>query len=69
MHLSEIEKERKEKDHQMRYGYQTTRNNRFPHSAPTADERQYLFKDNENRHSLEMEPEKIPQNNYGPGAP
>jgi hypothetical protein len=64
MHISEVEKSRMEKDHQMRYGYADHRNSRFPHQNEV-NESNYIFKDMENKHAKE----EIPQNNYGPGAP
>lgn len=64
MHISEVEKMRMEKEHQMRNGYQRMENRQFPHDKQDM-ESTYVFKDTENKHAVEQ----IPQNNYGPGAP
>lgn len=56
MHISEVEKARMEKEHQMRNGYQVQDNNRFPHSMPI-NEHQHVFKDTENKHARESQPE------------
>lgn len=69
MHISEVEKARMEKDHQMRNGYADHRNARFPHQQNEVYERQYNFRDTENKHAKEFPPEELTQNNYGPGAP
>lgn len=65
MHISEVEKHRMEKEHEMRNGYHvSTNSNQFPHRNEVS-ERQYLYKDMENKHAQE----EIPQSHYGPGAP
>lgn len=73
MHISDVEKARMEKDHQMRHGYHVMHNKVFPHHTNDVNEKQYIAKDTENKHAAEMQPsgssEAIPQNNYGPGAP
>lgn len=53
MHISEIEKARLEKDHQMRYGYQIQNKNNFPHNNDV-NESQYIHKDMENKHAREI---------------
>jgi hypothetical protein len=55
MHISDVEKARMEKDHQMRNGYQVQNNNRFPHSM-SINEHQYVNKDTENKHARESQP-------------
>ncbi len=50
MHISEVEKARLEKDHQMKNGYQIHDNKRFPHNAEVS-EHQNVFKDNDNKHA------------------
>lgn len=64
MHISEVEKYRRERDHQMRHGHL---------SAKDRDEVAYHRfggdKFDKNYHSPMEDHEEIPQNNYGPGAP
>lgn len=56
MHISEVEKARLEKEHQMRNGYQVQNNAQYPHTAPIS-EHQYVNKDMENKHARESQPE------------
>lgn len=56
MHISEVEKARLEKDHQMRHGYAVNDNNRFPHNLEV-NEHMYVHKDTENKHARESKPE------------
>jgi len=58
MHISEVEKARLEKEHQMKHGYQMHNNNRFPHRTEV-HEHQYLHKDTENKHARETTPEDM----------
>ena len=55
MHISEVEKARLEKEHQMRNGYQVHDNNVYPH-RPEVNEHQYVHKDMENKHARESQP-------------
>ena len=52
MHVSEVEKARLEKEHQMRHGYQVHNNNRFPHTTEV-NEQVHIYKDTENKHARE----------------
>ena len=56
MHISEVEKARLEKDHQMRNGYQIHDNKRYPINVEVS-EYQHLSKDTENKHAREAKPE------------
>lgn len=55
MHISDVEKARLEKDHQMRHGYQIHDNKRFPINAEV-NEHYYVHKDMENKHARESQP-------------
>jgi len=58
MHISEVEKARLEKDHQMRNGYQIHDNKRFPMNVQVeVNEHEPIFKDSENKHARESKPE------------
>ena len=57
MHISDIEKARMEKDHQMRHGYQVMDNKRFPHESNDINEHSHVYKDMENKHARESQPE------------
>lgn len=61
MHISEVEKARLEKDHQMRNGYQIHDNNRFPHMTEVK-EHSSLYKDMENKHARESRPSDYKMN-------
>lgn len=63
MHISEVEKARLEKEHQMRNGYQVHDNNRFPHMNDV-NEVQHVFKDTENKHARESKPEDFNRSMY-----
>ncbi len=63
MHISEVEKARMEKDHQMRHGYQIHDNNTFPHMTEVNEHRS-LFKDEENKHARESMPEDFHHGGY-----
>jgi len=49
MHISEVEKYRMEKEHQMRTGYQQADRN-------VVNEHAHIFKDTENKHARESRP-------------
>jgi hypothetical protein len=55
MHISEVEKARLDKEHEMRHGYQMHNNNKFPHTPMNA-ESQHIFRDSENKHAMEYKP-------------
>lgn len=55
MHISDVEKYRMEKDHQMRHGYKVHDNNVFPHNVEVK-EHQPIFKEYENKHARESRP-------------
>lgn len=57
MHISEVEKARMEKEHQMRNGYQNMDNKQFPHHINDIHESQFSYKDMENKHGKEYKPE------------
>ena len=57
MHISEVEKARMQKEHQMRNGYQVMDNKRFPHNTNDINEHKYVHKDMENMHARETKPE------------
>ncbi len=63
MHISEVEKARLEKEHQMRNGYQVHDNNRFPHMNEIK-EHSPLYKDTENKHARESKPEDYNMGSY-----
>jgi len=56
MHISEVEKYRMGKDHEMRHGYQTQTNSKFPHEVGIG-ETQPIFKEIDNKHAMEIQPE------------
>ena len=63
MHISEVEKARLEKDHQMRHGYQIHDNKRFPINVEVS-EHQGLPKNMENKHARESKPEDFNRGSY-----
>lgn len=63
MHISEVEKARLEKEHQMRNGYQIHDNKRFPINAEV-NEHQHVFKDTENKHSRASTEEDYQRGNF-----
>ena len=64
MHISEVEKARMEKEHQMRNGYQVMDNKRFPHNTNDVNEHQHVYKDMENKHARETKPEDYNMERY-----
>jgi hypothetical protein len=61
MHISEVEKFRMEKEHQMRNGYQVHDNNVYPHRN-VVNEHAHIFKDTENKHARESHPSDYEMN-------
>lgn len=64
MHISEVEKMRLEKEHNMRHGHLSEKDR-----DEMAMHRYGANKFDKNYHSPEESDEQIPQNNYGPVAP